>query len=220
MLKGPFASKPSPVHTWQLFYLPTDCYGLWWSSGSKWHGYTPFGAELFPPDIAKFSWVNQNASTLTQQGSGLTLHVPAQTDLNVTALVKPLDFTSNYTASLCVLAALGMSAGNQSFGLCLRDSATGRLVLYGIGTNAQDNLGPFAVRLDGPVTYHDTIMGVSPCYPANPIWLRVVDDGTNRRFHFSADGLQWLESLAQSRQDFFVPGQLGFWLNPTSGDAN
>jgi len=209
---GSYSSLPSENKAGRL-YTATDGFGLFYNNGSGYLNYTPWGIQLYPPDNSQFSWVNQNSSTITQNGSGLALAVPTQASLNLSARVKSLAASSNYTATGCFWINMQQSANTSSFGLVLRESSSGKLVQYATGLATGFGRQQYVNNLNSPTSYSSTPGGIIGIESGNPIWLRIVDDGTNRRFRFSYDGVNFYEIFANGRTSFITPDQIGFYID-------
>ncbi|MCA7901942.1 hypothetical protein LGM39_21460 [Burkholderia cepacia] len=47
-----------------------------------------------------------------------------------------------------------------------------------------------------------------------PDWHRIRDDGTNRYYDVSPDGVTWVNMYSFSRTTFLTPDQVGFFADP------
>jgi hypothetical protein len=208
---GAYSALPTENKAGRLF-IPTDGYGVFYNNGSSWLNYGPT-TQMYPPDDSQFSWVNQQSSSIASQGSGLLLSVPAQAGLNLTARVKSLASSSNYTATALLFANMQLT-NNTSFGLVLRDSTQTKLIQYGTTFDSNGKFIQFVNYLNSPTSYNSTPGSSIGISPGMPIWMRIIDDGTNRRFRFSHDGLSFYEIFANSRTGFITPDQIGFFVDP------
>jgi hypothetical protein len=59
----------------------------------------------------------------------------------------------------------------------------------------------------------------SQAIPVAPRWLRLSDDGTNRKIYYSLDGIHWIEMFSESRTNFITPDEVGFALNGQDSGA-
>ncbi len=124
------------------------------------------------------------------------------TPYKVTALVAPLLFERAYMGG----------------GLCWRDSASGKLVTFGVN-------GTDAPRVDIAGNKWNSLTSWNDDYFARIyhlgayVFLRIEDDGTNRKCSISADGTSWISMHTVGRTDYLTANEIGFYINTiqTSG---
>lgn len=169
------------------------------------------GGGLSPPDAADFPTTvsNQVASSAAEDGvEGLCLSMlgsGANTFFGVfkALAASPATYTMKFSGTL-------KDGSGVSYGFWLRDSTSGRLVRFNLrydGTADSEGLeisnysspGVFAAGV-----YRETITST----PA--IWLRIIDDGTDFEFQYSAGGGAWVTLLTASRTSYLAaPDQIG-----------
>jgi hypothetical protein len=176
--------------------------------------------EVTAPDFSAFTWVNQGASTRTAGSTrGVSyelLEGAAAADVNGRLLVTSLPATP-WTMEIDLSSVSPMvSSGNWRFGLCARDSATGRVVFFGPGAGV---FTLFTSKFTSATAFSANYASAALTTPFVhfPLRLRWTDDGTNWRWYYSSDGIQWLQfDVARSRTDFTAaPNQIGVWFNST-----
>lgn len=61
---------------------------------------------------------------------------------------------------------------------------------------------------------------VAGCYPTQPLWVRFVDDNTNRMLYISVDGVTWAKVHSVSRTDFHTPDSFFYAVASFSGTVD
>lgn len=197
--------------------LPSDGFHLMRDTGS---GVAAWG-PVFPmtvPDNSAYAWVNQDSATLTDGGA---ISVMGVSGSSLNCRVKTLP-AAPYTLTACLLPTIyPASGGGVAVGLLLRDSASGKLftfqLQYGPGASADEwLLGTF--KWDSATVFNTTgaTVGGAPA-AGGPLWLRFVDDNTNRKASFSRDGVNFTQIDSRSRTDFLTPNQAGFCVLSLNG---
>ena len=104
----------------------------------------------------------------------------------------------------------------QAFGICLKDSASGKLISFNCTTGgAVDTNYIRTTRMTNETTAYGDYTLTSNIY-YTPNWFRYVDNNTNRYSYLSRDGINWIQFDTQSRTDFITPNQIGICINPYS----
>jgi hypothetical protein len=172
------------------------------------HGYTP-------PVPGDFSWVNQGAATLTTTKGWMALSQPPAGGLNLRMLVKTAPATpyTITTASYLNPGEPGQGGVSEPFiGMCFRESGTGEAVTHGLFCNGTVNIS--ADKWDSPTSF-GAAYTLSPniklpfLYNTGVWWSRLADDGTDRIWSLSADGLNWTVVHQIGRTDFLTANQVG-----------
>ena len=216
---GTFSSLPTENKAGRL-YLPTDGWGSEYNNGSSYSPYWPGSNVLLTPIVnGSFSWLNQNSSTNTAQGSGYTLKVPTQVGVNITGRYKTLALSSGYTATMCFSLNTQLRGSTTSSGLMLYDSGSGKVITYGIRNDGTAGITTMRYEYNSSTSFN-TAGGELYIYPSNPIWLRAVDDTTNRRFSVSTDGLTFFETFVEGRTAFATPDSIGYYIDPSGNAGN
>lgn len=167
-----------------------------------------------------YAWVNQGAATIRDDGDSVVLATTsAGAATNCIGRVKAVPSTP-YTIT-AVFVPTFIAKRYYAYGLLWRDSASGKLIQAGVvGTDDPAVAGGTQLRagtfkLTNPTTFSATYTDVGPV--AEPlIWLRIADDGTNRTFSISGDGVDFVQIHSVARTDFLTADQVGFFLQPSS----
>jgi hypothetical protein len=163
-----------------------------------------------PVVLADYSWVNQGGATATSTAAGLWVTTPAASGDNLRLLVKTKPSTG--TLTVCLIPCLH-GANYAEASLCVRDSATGRVVTWAVQSNGTGLLA--ATYWTNATTFSSKPMSASlPSLGAPVRMLRLADDGTDFKFSVSTDGVNFLQLYSASRTAFTAaPDQWGFGLH-------
>lgn len=183
-------------------------------------GGIPFYISLSAPPTTGWSWDNQNGaseSDLTGSNRGLHLYNTTQTtpeEITVryrTAPSTPYTFTAG-------LLPFSWFTAKQQYGICFRESATGKVVtLCNSPVAGNPNLlhGKWTTTTSFSANY--AAVDWEPGFPIQ--WFRGEDDGTNLNWYLSATGGEWTQlsgTFTQLRGNFFTtgPDQIGYFIYP------
>lgn len=175
-----------------------------------------------PGAVADWTWVNQGSATATKDpdDNSIVLQADFDTGDNWRMLVKSIPSTP-YTITMAFQILL---AGRNycSTGLVLRDSGSGKIVNHGPGFDDSIEWCWRQINWTNPTTFSaDAISGTQSRIPPgiNMHWVRLTDDGTDRKFYVSLDGKYWLLIKSVSHSSFLTADQYGFGFdtnNPLS----
>ncbi len=169
-----------------------------------------------PPSVGSLTWVNQGTATASNTGGAILMSTPANAgSANVRALVTTAPGGSYTFVIYCVADFIGANFCNA--GIAIRDSGTGKLVLYGHGWSTSEVL-----RVDhytNPTTGTANVASQAFAHPV-PIWLKIADDTTNIIFSFSAGGNQFIQLYSEGRTAFLAnPNQIGIFVDSENSGA-
>jgi len=192
-------------------YLPTE--GLVSQDNGTLWDLMPLN-RLAPPAYGDFTWVNQGSSTVADSKGMMVLTTATSASDSLRLLVKTAPSTP-YTITVCMFALTGPYITSQAipqYGICWRDSGSGKILTYGPGMSSY--YGAFAYA---QWTNYSTLSAGQFMYSlpyAAPIWIRFADDGTNRTVQVSFDGYKYeLVSAAQGRTVYLTADQVGVFAN-------
>jgi hypothetical protein len=175
----------------------------------------PRGPGYGDPTLQSFSWVNQGSTTETAlSDGGLYLETPNASGNHLRLRVKSAPSTPwTLTARLIPNVNLNLS-GSPSYGLAFRESSSGKLHVIRMQLNASDH-NP-ALIVDA-WTDADTFSGSDLTYAAYLLaaggYFRIADDGTNRLFSYSLDGVNFQQIFSVARTTFLTANQIGYFVN-------
>lgn len=215
-----FASIPSAGTAGRIQFF-TDAAYVARDNGSTWD-YWCNSAPCAPATATSFATtVNTTGATFTDQGNGeYVLTGTADTGVNTRAWVKSIP-SAPYTIT-ALITVYALNGGYGQCGLVLRQSSDGKLVDFGwTSGNTDTEHGIIAQKMTSPTATSANYTLNAPYYFASstaifagiPLWLRIVDNNTNRILSISPDGVTWLEVHSVSRTDFLTPDQVGFYCD-------
>jgi len=193
-------------------YMPTE--GLVSQDNGSFWDMMPYH-RFTPPVSTNFTWVNQGTSTVADTKGMMVLSpcsVASGDSLRVlvqTAPAPPYEFT------VAMLVQNPLYAGSWQigqFGICWRESASGKLLTFGWGSNNYPLNFSYA-QWTNPTTLSASQFTVqAPLH--HLFWIRFSDDGTNRTVKVSGDGANFEQVCApQSRTLFCTADQIGVFAN-------
>ncbi|MBN2132407.1 MAG: hypothetical protein JW741_23095 [Sedimentisphaerales bacterium] len=212
VVRDAYDSKPAAGVPGRLF-LPTDGIFMERDNGSAWEKFGPLW-PMTPPQASDFpTWVNQGSATIADNKGAIWLETPCISGTNVRACVKPYPSTP-FTLEMALIPCMAPNSGNVVAGLCIRDSVSGKLQMYGF----YDQEGKVSGRnYSGPTAYASAVTG----WPgsgylhmgeSNLLWIKYEDDDTNRKISISADGCSWSQIVNLARTDYLTPTQIGVFI--------
>src|SRR6266700_1338442 len=164
-------------------------------------------------DQSGWAWLNQGGATVTQ-GSGLVQWFLAnEVSENIRGRFVAAPASTPYTITALVLSGQMTASGTCGVGIAFRESGTSKAVYIAMVGNA-GSAGPrIHVRKNTSETSNST-SSTGPQFlvtPANGMWLRISDDGTNVIYSYSFDGVNFVTQLSETRGTFFTvkPNQVG-----------
>lgn len=204
-----FANRPSlSIGEGDLFF-PTDAPGIQRYDGSDWSTWN-VSHKLTPPDLTGFSWVNQGSASASQVGESIYLLDPLHSGTSIRMMVMSVP-SPPFTVTAYLIPALWHMSYNAA-GLVWRESSSGKVVTAGFrAAQYGPSYSAYAMRYNSPTSYNSTQFFAD--MPDIPRWIRLEDDGTNRKTYLSVDGDHWILIDSISRTNFMTPNQVGFFLN-------
>lgn len=209
-----YANRPAVGAVGRLHLVSDDVTGAY-DDGSTWK---PFGLvhKFTPPVDSQFAWVNQGGATLTTSQDGITISAPVSSGDNHRIRKKAAPATP-YTITAYI--AHNVSAQNYSaMGLSFRESSSGKLHSFGFTISGNNNIA--SSKWNSPTSFSaDYLMiGQVPTgLRKGSGWLRISDDGTNRKCWLSCDGKNWLCYHSIGRTDWITADEVTFFLNINNG---
>ena len=192
-------------------YLPTE--GLvGYDNGTLWD-MMPLN-KMTPPVSGDFTWVNQGSSIAAATKGMMVLTPQTSASDSLRLLVKTAPATP-YTITVCILPQCGPYVTSNvipQYGICWRDSASGKILTYGWGLQTYPHSFVYAQW-----TNYTTLSAGQYMYSAMfqaPFWIRFGDDGTYRTVQISSDGFKFEKITAdQGRTVFLTADQVGVFAN-------
>lgn len=164
------------------------------------------GGVTNPPPTTGWSWVNQGSAVETQIGDSLVVKSPAVGSANLITRVRAAPSTP-YSILGKVMGASPATHGG--FGLCFRESSTGKITL--IYLKRPGNL--LVEHWTNATTFSSTPVN-SLAFPGAKSWFRIEDNGTNLFFSVGpiGDDAGVIQMATHSRTSFMAggPNEVGF----------
>lgn len=166
-----------------------------------------------PPVDGDFAWVNQGSSVVNVNSRGhISLIAPHNAAGSLSCRVKTAPATP-YT----ITARVGYGIAPKDFhgvGLIFRESGTGEILTFGPAWSTGEKL---TVNLwASPTSFGSTKLALGS---GRPEWLRLADNGTNRIYSISGDGLNWVDVFSHGRTVDTTSDQVGFFANAQNGSV-
>lgn len=187
--------------------FPSDGFSILRDSGSA---FAPWG-PIFPftlPVNGDFAWINQGSATISEVSGGLVLAVPADATSPNIHLRKKTAPSTPYTITAALTS--GMIAATAAYGLLFRESSSGKLHTFQINFEATGQQ-LYSYKADSPTVgnsvYTSSILYGHP----PPLFLRIADDGTDRKCSISWNGQTWIEFHSVGRTNFLTADEVGFF---------
>jgi len=218
-----FANRPA-AGTPGRIYLPTDGLFLERDNGSIWEKFGPIW-PMTPPAAADFpTWLNQGTATFTDNKGAPFFYCPNQSTALLRCRLKDYP-TPPFTVEIAFLPnAWSYSAGSHvAAGFGIRDTVSGKLQCYGAGGNITGGIEIKGYNYSSPTASSGA--GITG-WPANVhwseqplVWMKYVDNTTNRIISLSADGYTWTQLVSLAVNDYLVPNQIGIVTQAITGYA-
>lgn len=206
------ASPPASPATDDI-WIPSDAYYIFRYTGSAW---LPIGLQVKNtalPINGNFAWVNQGPATVTATGGALVLASGGHAASDNLRIRKKATPSTPYTVTIRMEGGGYLGVNYLQYGLCLRDSASGKVVTWAVGYGNTIR----GTKWNSPTAYSADYSNY-PFY-GQP-WLRIQDDGTNRSVWTSFDGMTFYRLSSISRTDFITPDEIGFFVNANNASAD
>jgi hypothetical protein len=162
-----------------------------------------------PPAVGSWSWINQLTATLANPGYGglLLMLASPSTSTRITgaymaAPAAPYTLVAKLTPKI-------YNGNNYRMTIGWYDSASGKIQTFLVGRDAitVENFTNFNTDTSTAWSGQSLISGV------RNTWIKLVDDGTSRKFYYGDDGENWFNVLSESRTTFLTPDSLFFGVD-------
>ncbi len=173
-----------------------------------------------PPVLSNFTWVNQGSATAVQQGNAVYVYAPPTSGNNQHMLLVNAP-APPYTMSM-FMTPMFMPMNTAGGGLSLYDSASGKIINLSFAPRDPNNTGDFVPSLT--ISKMNSVTSWNSSYScfnggifANGMgdydyWLQIKDDGANRTFSISRDGINYVQLFSVARTDFVTPNEVGVFI--------
>lgn len=212
---GTSAAEPAASANPSQLYLPTDGARVDFSTGTAWSSFGPIFPIVRPPLASTWTTVNfGTGDSLSDTGPGLgaivTRHSSDWFRLAVQTLGSP-----PYTATAVMLSIYPLASAAR-INLCLRDSVSGKLIVFGPLYNTQDRQ-LFVTEMNSATSFNAHKLQTTFGMYAPMLFLRVHDDGTNRNYMIGVDGVTYSTVYTEATGTWITPNQVGWGVDVPSG---
>lgn len=183
------------------------------------------------PNMSMFSWQNQGGATAVNTKDGVLLTAPASTTDNwriLTMTAPPTPYTIT-TAHIVNFGGVTANASFQYASLLFWASASGKFQSFDTFKGNSGATGQAQLEVTNwtnVTTFSAVAQGFgnasNQCFffLGPVIWQRITDDGTNRIFYTSADGVGWVQMYSTTRTTFITADTIGWGANAQNPTYN
>lgn len=210
------ASTPSAGNGGNLQFDSDSPY-LQLDNGSIWLQYALKSPPLTEPSSGSFTLVGAGSQITTNGG----IYLYGSTSLsNAFGILKKSAPATPYTVTAALLNNMPpFSAGLCSCGLLFRDSASGKYVCFEHIYTTTNGLAMAVENYSATNTYNATLAGGDNYPGTGLIWMRIQDDGTDRIYSLSINGVHWTQYYKETRTNYLTANEVGFFINPLLGSG-
>ena len=184
--------------------------------------------KLVALDQSSWSWVNQGSATVNQQDGIVYILSPAAGSTNLRGRFKTAPSPPYTITALLVpcFASATFINSLQLAGIAFRESGTGEIEIICTAnfhfSSANAPAAVWAANYNSATSANAVIgaernIGLSG---GNPIWLRIIDDNTNRIYKMSSDKVNWYTIATVGRTAFLTADQVGIVVTNQGGSTD
>lgn len=167
-----------------------------------------------PLKQADFTIINQDNRVIVDSANGINITGASKSsNHSVCSLVKTAPATP-YSLTVHLTNYGAVNAAHQQYGICWRESSSEKLVGLVMQTNSSLSVSYCVVGKWNNSTSFNTEYYFTTNIDWNIQWFRLADNGTNRIFYISRDGINWTQFFSVGRTDFMTANQIGIMVNP------
>ena len=216
VLTGTDSDLPA-AETEGRLYLPSDGASIYRDTGAaweRWGGMWKF-TEPAAPTTDTFTWINQTGITVTKS-KGILHFTNSTTDTKLGIMYKDAPSTP-YTIDAVITSSIGNNA-NSEVGICFVESASGKI--HGLTIGIADGGSIYSRKWTDYQTFSAAYATQTyRVYTYIPfMFLRIVDDATNRLTYWSMDGVNYKLVNTIGRTDFLTADKVGFFIRKAESD--
>ncbi len=220
---GTFAALPAAGTSGNV-YVCTDIDLILRDNGTSWdriHIGSEGGIATAPP-TSSWTTTTLGSATIAASLDGRLNTCPSAAGDNWRIEYRTLSPTSNYTFTV-FLESLLYHSNLCKTAIILRNGTSGNFISFGLSydTGSFGGYGIQTIKYSNPTTgiaiYSSQSAAQLPF--GLPKWLRIRDDGTNRFFEFSDNGIDWMLHYSVGRTDYITPDQIGWGTDNSSGQT-
>lgn len=212
---GSLASRPASAGRTGRLYIPDDSIIQQYDDGTDWHNIVLGKKWKKPPLVSTFTWLNQGGATATDVLTGIDMAAPASGGENVRSLAKTI--SGNYTVEAGFFFEPPANSNFYSAGVFCHETSSGKIHSCGVlqdGADVQASNDPFT----NATTYAGGSTRRRHCH-APAYFFRLVNNGTNRLWYYSGNGVYWSLFHSTTATDFMTENRVGIYVNTNNGSV-
>ena len=194
----------------------TQILGVKWAAGGSFNGIPE--ATFTKPTAAGFAANRAGTGTFTDITYGVRITAPGTTT-NTNSLIYLVDSITEGTNGYRLTARIRRHTPLEKWGmmgLILRNSSDSKAVTFALGNDNRVGINKNTFSND---TTWDSVAEVVN-YNELDLWMRIVDDLTNRKVYISRYGDYWQQIFSEAHDTYCAPNQAGVFINPNFGDSS
>jgi hypothetical protein len=179
------------------------------------------GDSIVRPVADDFTWVNQGTATKIATADYVGIKDTDAGGDQVRMLVKSTPATPFTITAAFYTSGVGGGSWGYSGGLVLRQSSDGKLIV--IGRSHVSGASYFLLQsFTNATTWSANQAYITSTSSAmsHLHWVRYVDNGTNRYWYLSVDGINFNELKNESRTTFLTANQIGLYVDAFDSNAS
>lgn len=203
---GAYASLPGTCATGDRYFTSDSIYEFLCTATNTW---TPLfqGRKVTLPPTTGWTWVNQETATVDTAKGCLDLYAPATAGRDIRLYTRSLPGATYTITALVIFNRYPIGPTNIG-GLIYRQDSSADFQLVG---NYND-LTWVSAKWTDPNTPSADYIATNGVHHRGPLWIRILDNGTNRVSSFSTDGDNFVTFHSIGRTDFITADQIGIGL--------
>lgn len=215
---GTYASRPAPSAAGKIYYC-TDIDKVYRDSGAAWQLVSDgVGPIIGEPPTTGWSTNTLGGSTVVADKGGY-LFTSSGAGASATLRCQLRAFASGQTATFRIQPNLPMLNSAAVF-ITVSDGTKFVTFFWQVSGSAVQSYG--CSKFNTETSWNSdylAVQGGSWAQLMSAQWMRVRDDGTNRNFELSVNGLDWTLFHQHSRTDFLTATQVGWGVNDSVNRA-
>ncbi len=177
------------------------------------------------PVTANFSAESDSAGTVVvtnQPAFGFSMKQTGTSGFKMASRGVAAPVTGTWTAICGVRLSAKPGAGSFTAGMYLRKTGNAKYLAW-CAQLASSASSLLVARATSATAFSTTsfLAAVGSSMPSQPLWFRVVYDGTNYTFSFSQDRVEWIDVLTESKTAWLtaVADRIGFFVDTDNASA-
>ena len=164
--------------------------------------------------IAGGTWDNQLGASVSAQPGYALMTLPDMGDNNEVVVFYRTAPATPYTLTSCI-TFLSCQRRYTASGVCFRESGSGKVISSGAETINDGDIPSFLIRTwTTAASYNGELLNATEYggLAATTVWWRITDDGANRYYYFSIDGVNFNQIFTDTHTNFLTADQIGIFF--------